>query len=120
MSRSEVVELLRSAKVYIDFGSHPGKDRIPREAASLGCCVITNLTGNASNFDDIPIKAEYKIDAKMANLYKIRKQILNCFENYDNLVCDFSYYRSIIMAEKSKFIFDLRKFLYEIDKIIET
>lgn len=29
---------MRKAKVYIDFGFHPGKDRIPREAVMCGAC----------------------------------------------------------------------------------
>ncbi|MDK2791068.1 MAG: hypothetical protein PWP15_1588, partial [Methanothermococcus sp.] len=29
MSREEVIKTLQRAKVYIDFGNHPGKDRIP-------------------------------------------------------------------------------------------
>lgn len=40
MTRDEVIRELQRAKVYIDFGNHPGKDRIPREAAILGCCAI--------------------------------------------------------------------------------
>jgi hypothetical protein len=45
LSAQGVAELLRSAKVYIDFGHHPGKDRPPREAAMAGCCVIVGGAG---------------------------------------------------------------------------
>ena len=41
MTPAQVQELLAKAKVYIDFGEHPGRDRIPREAAISGCVVIT-------------------------------------------------------------------------------
>ena len=41
LTPDEMSLLLRSVKVYIDFGEHPGMDRIPREAAISGCCVIT-------------------------------------------------------------------------------
>lgn len=37
MTPEQVQELLAAAKVYIDFGHHPGRDRIPREAALSGC-----------------------------------------------------------------------------------
>lgn len=61
MTPEQVKELLLQAKVYIDFGNHPGKDRIPREAALSGCVVITGRRGAAANEIDIPIPVEYKL-----------------------------------------------------------
>ena len=61
MTPREVGELLASAKVYVDFGEHPGRDRIPREAALAGCVVITGTRGSAGNGIDIPIPSEYVI-----------------------------------------------------------
>lgn len=46
-ARSQVRQALESAKVYIDFGTHPRKDRIPREAAMNGCVIIVGLRGSA-------------------------------------------------------------------------
>ena len=43
LNRRQVSSLLRKGKVYIDFGNHPGKEHIPREAAISGCCVITGF-----------------------------------------------------------------------------
>ncbi len=45
LTTEQVAQLLRSSKVYIDFGNHPGKDRFPREAVASGCCLITGLGG---------------------------------------------------------------------------
>ncbi len=56
MNRNEVINTLRSSKIYIDLGNHPGVDRIPREAALLGCVVITNLRGSAGNQNDCPLE----------------------------------------------------------------
>ncbi|MGE5216017.1 MAG: hypothetical protein ACM3SP_03315, partial [Chloroflexota bacterium] len=39
----------RDSKLYIDFGHHPGRERMPREAAVCGCCVITGKMGAAAN-----------------------------------------------------------------------
>ena len=47
MTPEQVVDLMSESKVYIDFGNHPGKDRIPREAVINGCCVITGVRGSA-------------------------------------------------------------------------
>ncbi len=38
---------MRKAKLYIDFGYHPGKERMPREACLLDCCLIIGKDGSA-------------------------------------------------------------------------
>ena len=45
LTPEQMREVMLQSKVYIDFGNHPGKDRIPREAATCGCCVLTNKNG---------------------------------------------------------------------------
>ena len=116
MSRKEVIQTLQKAKVYIDFGNHPGKDRIPREAAILGCCVITGKRGSAAFFEDVPIPDEYKFDDKEENIPKIIDRIKDCFDNFDERYKDFEYYREFIKKEPSKFIDDLRKIFIKVEK----
>lgn len=60
-SIDEMIRLYTGAKVFMDFGRHPGQERMPREAALLGCCVITGLRGSASNDEDVPLPLSYKI-----------------------------------------------------------
>ena len=55
MSRSQVLKTLSDANAYLDLGHHPGKDRMPREAAALGCVVVTSTVGSASVYKDVPI-----------------------------------------------------------------
>jgi hypothetical protein len=109
MSREEVIETLQKAKVYIDFGNHPGKDRLPREAAVLGCCVITGTRGSAAFFEDVPIPNEYKFEDKEKNIPKIVDKIKDCFENYEERYKDFEHYREVIKNEPQRFIEDLKK-----------
>ena len=45
---------------YIDFGPHPGMDRLPREAALAGCIVLTNREGAANFAKDVPLPEEFK------------------------------------------------------------
>lgn len=104
MSREEVIKTIQKAKVYIDFGNHPGKDRIPREAAILGCCVITNKRGSAAFYEDVPIPKDYKIADKDSNIPQIIEKIIYCFKNFDYAYKDFEYYRSVIKQEPQKFI----------------
>ena len=60
MSHKEVRELLSKSFIYIDFGEHPGRDRIPREAIMCGCCIITGYRGSAA-FNDVPIDSKFKL-----------------------------------------------------------
>lgn len=64
MTPLQVAELLGRAKVYVDFGPHPGRDRIPREAALCGAVVITGTQGSAGNAVDVPLPPGYKFDER--------------------------------------------------------
>lgn len=103
-SNFELKNLYLHSKLYIDFGNHPGKDRIPREAAICGCCIITGKDGAAENDIDIPINPEYKFSANEENLNDIKNRILECLNNYDLCSQDFISYRKIILNEKKEFI----------------
>jgi hypothetical protein len=119
MSRTEVIDLLRKAKVYIDFGDHPGKDRIPREAAILGCCVIVGKRGSAANERDMPIPSKYKFEVTKANIPAIIKAILFCLENYEKAYREFDEYRMIIKKEPERFFQDLGK-IFGVEKKRES
>lgn len=102
-------ETLRKAKVYIDFGEHPGKDRIPREAAMCGCCIITNRNGSAANDIDVPIADTYKFDNNVSP--KLVVQCINdIFENYSEKKKDFIPYVNKISNEFIEFEKDIVKF----------
>lgn len=103
MTNEEVRNLLDRAKIYIDFGNHPGKDRIPREAAISGCCIITDLKGAAAYEQDVPIPSKFKFDDSDENIPKVIKEIRNCLENYENVTHEFDEYRLFIKGEKQRF-----------------
>ncbi|MBP5768281.1 MAG: hypothetical protein J6W51_04125 [Fibrobacter sp.] len=104
MTRIEVIQLMQRSKVYIDFGNHPGKDRLPREAAINKCCIITGKRGAASFFEDVPIPQEYKFDDKTNNIPKIAATIKKVFLNYETEINKFNYYRNQI--KKERFLFE--------------
>lgn len=85
-SRDELTEKLYHAKLYIDFGHHPGRDRMPREAAMHGCCLITGKHGSAGNIIDLPIPKQYKLDSNSPQFIKqfeeITSQILGDFPRH--------------------------------------
>lgn len=45
MSRPQVAALFARARVYVDLGCFPGKDRAPREAVSMGCAPMVSQSG---------------------------------------------------------------------------
>lgn len=116
MNRSEVIDTLMRAKVYIDFGNHPGKDRIPREAAILGCCIVTGKKGSAAFYEDVPISDKYKFEDKSENIPGIVEKIYDCIENFEERYKDFEEYREMIKSEPEKFIEDLKKIFVYIDE----
>ncbi len=110
MSRNEVISTMEHAKIYVDFGSHPGKDRIPREAAANGCCVITNKKGSAAFFKDVPIPDKYKFEnpeSCLDDIDNLLKEICNSFCEHQK---DFHEYREMIIGEKEKFFEDVLRF----------
>ena len=83
MTTEQVQELLASAKIYLDLGEHPGKDRLPREAALSGCVVMTGRRGAASNDVDYNIPAEFKFDEDESTPRDILEKIRAVFENFE-------------------------------------
>ena len=98
MNENQIIDLLKISKVYLDLGNHPGRDRIPREAAILGNCVITNLEGSAGFYNDIPISKQYKI----SNAEEARYLIQQCFQNFESIINDYSLYRSSVKNQKEQ------------------
>lgn len=103
MTHFQVLKLLKSSKIYIDFGNHPGKDRFPREAAISGCCIFTNLQGSAKNLIDVQIPPEFKLDTELISESEILEKIKKCLIDYDSEVLNFEKYRNIIVGEKEDF-----------------
>jgi hypothetical protein len=101
-------EVMERAKVYIDFGHHPGKDRIPRETAISGCCVLTGLRGAARFHQDVPIPQKYKFEDSENSIPAIISMIRSCLSDYEGHIKDFDEYREMIRQEHKGFSKDVR------------
>lgn len=112
LSRTELSDHFNRAKVYIDFGNHPGKDRMPREAVIHNCCIIVGKDGSANFFEDIPILNKYKINSN--NINEIVKTIKLCVKNYEEMNGDFDFYRRRILNEKRNFHLEIND-IFNID-----
>lgn len=102
-SEDELIQVMQTAKVYVDFGGHPGKDRLPREAAMCGCCIITGRRGSAKNDIDIPIPSQFKLDEHLTSPERLLALIEKTMEDYDDNRCAFELYRAKIAGEYEAF-----------------
>ncbi len=112
----QIILLMQSSKIYVDFGNHPGKDRIPREAAANGCCVITNRKGSAAYDTDVPIPPSYKFDRPEEEADSIDALLHDICDNFKAHQDKFEAYRSFIRGEKEKFNADTILFLEKISR----
>lgn len=101
--------VMKQAKVYIDFGNHPGKDRIPREATICGCSLITNKDGAARNEIDVNIPEKYKFDNR-SSVDDILETIYSILDNYEKSRNDYKEYIDKITHEFIEFGKDILKF----------
>lgn len=109
MSQDQLIDAMSSAKVYVDFGSHPGKDRLPREAALCGCCIVTGKRGSAANDVDVSIPAEYKLDDD-TSVEELKALLESIFEQFSIRTKDIEEYRADIAMEKDRFEKDIDAF----------
>ena len=105
MTPLEVAQLLGRAKVYVDFGPHPGRDRIPREAALCGAVVITNTQGSAGNGVDVPIPADCKFDERHPlTVPQVLRRIQEAMQDHPAEQARFADYRAWIEDQRRAFL----------------
>jgi len=121
MTPQQVKETLRRVKVYVDLGQHPGKDRVPREAAVSGCCVITSSDRGASQyFEDIPIPRQYKFSTSDFSARHVGDAIRDCMLEYDRRSHDFALYRAVICGERLTFEEEVYRLMRELGCLATT
>jgi len=94
----ESQRIMHGATVYVDLGHHPGKDRMPREAALQQCVVITGKRGSAANDIDVPLLG-YKSD----NVDEIVALIKYALTENDAAYASQAAYRQWITDERARF-----------------
>ncbi len=114
LNRDQLSEKLYNAKLYIDFGHHPGRDRMPREAAMHGCCLITGILGSAGNNVDLPIPRQYKLDSGQAGFVQdfgvLAADIFQSFERHYQALAP---YRAYLQSEPKIFRQQIRDYFLD-------
>lgn len=109
LNSHQIRDLLYRAKVYIDFGWHAGRDRMPREAALCNCIVVTNKLGAANNDIDIPVDPIFKLNS--LEIDKNTLTIKNFMMDYERLIPMFDTYKNWVKLDKDRFINETKNFV---------
>ncbi len=113
MERGAVRAACRRAMLYVDFGAHPGRDRLPREAAISGACVITGRRGSAANDEDVAIPAAFKLDETAADFTTaFRACVDQVMGDFTATQDRFSDYRATIADDRRRFQADVREVFF--------
>lgn len=99
MTPDQITELMSRSKIYIDFGNFPGPERIPREAVTMGCNIITSKNGAAANEIDVPIPEKLKFEDKEENIPDIITTLQDMLMDYDGYYHYYDAYRKKVVDQ---------------------
>jgi hypothetical protein len=103
MTDDAIASTLSESMLYIDFGHHPGRDRLPREAVLAGCALLVANTGTVAVFADMPIPRRYKIDPADADPRAIADRIRVMLRRFPHDLGDFQMFRRLVEDERARF-----------------
>lgn len=113
MSKLQVKETLETSAVYIDFGHHPGKDRVPREAAVSGAVVLLHDKGAASHYTDHPLEDIYLFSLADIRSGALLERIRDIIRNYEEHFLRQRYYRQKVFMEKNEFVLQTTSLFFD-------
>ncbi len=104
MDRATMCRTLGDTKIFLDFGHHPGKDRVPREAALAGVVPLIRYAGAAKEFADVPLGEQFFI--KNEDFFipgKVLEKCRECLKNIEKYQSELNEYQTFISKEKEIF-----------------
>ncbi|MGA3003038.1 MAG: hypothetical protein ABSE20_15085 [Acetobacteraceae bacterium] len=108
MTKAQVRDALFGARLYLDFGNHPGKDRVPREAAIAGAVVLLHAVGAALCFPDHPLPAEYRFTEDDIASGDLHRKVAAILDQPEAHFAAQRMYREAILHEQERFDLEVR------------
>lgn len=103
MTRPQVIETLQESGIYLDLGFHPGKDRMPREAALSGALTLVARRGSGAFYADVPLPWEHKISTGADEAQSAADALPGLIANLAAEVTKQDQYRRLILNEEDRF-----------------
>lgn len=113
MSREQVRATLAQCAVYIDFGHHPGKDRVPREAAVSGAVVFLHERGAASCYADHPLDSFYLFREQDIESGLLHAKITTVLARHAEHFAKQRLYRQRVLLEVDEFALQVKTAFFE-------
>jgi len=113
MTKAQVRETLFQARIYIDFGHHPGKDRVPRKAAIAGAVVLLHAAGAANYYQHHPLPACYRFTQDDIASGALHRQIDTILDAPTAHFAAQRPYRQAILLERERFDLEVRGFFFD-------
>lgn len=118
MPRETVLSTLAVAKAYVDLGTFPGKDRMPREAALLGCLVFLSNSGAGANAEDYLIPDDQRKNCW--DLVGVADAIIDAFSRYEIQLVRQNKFVAAIQREREIFKEEVAKVFDAIEAASST
>ena len=112
MTAQEVSTALCHTTVYIDFGHHPGKDRVPREAAASGNIVFIHSKGSGCHFLDYPLDQFFVFTLLDIQTGGLAQKVRTCLANPENFFAQQWSYRRKIELELDEFSLQVKTLFF--------
>jgi len=104
MSRDDVMTVLSTSKLYVDFGTHPGRDRLTREALLSGACIIVGNRGTAGNSRDVPVPHGFRLNEADPNFEEAFKATVDgIFDDHRRQLARFDDFIAEIRRQRLEF-----------------
>ncbi|MDR1876755.1 MAG: hypothetical protein LBQ84_03945 [Flavobacteriaceae bacterium] len=103
MTPLQVSGIMKKAKLYIDFGFNPGRDRMLRESTLMKCVIISGKNGSSKYQEDLNIPEKYKFEYSKSAIPEIVNKIREVLAGYETYAPDFNNYTQEILKEEHDF-----------------
>lgn len=113
LSAEGVADMLRRSAVYFDPGYHPGRDRMPREAALNGAVTMVARRGAGAYWGDVPIADQFKVTSSRDFATDAAGRIAAVLRDVSSAVEAQEGYLNWILDDEKRFAQEVRRAFIE-------